>query len=87
MLVTGCDTGFGHQVAKQLFAMDFTVFACCLDDQSEGGRKLKSLGKDSNGRLHVIKLDVCSQKDVDDAYRYVQNNLPELGLWALLNNA
>lgn len=30
VLVTGCDKGFGHALAKQLHAKGFTVFAGCL---------------------------------------------------------
>ena len=30
VLVTGCDKGFGHALAKQLHANGFTVFAGCL---------------------------------------------------------
>lgn len=30
VLITGCDKGFGHALAKQLHARGFTVFAGCL---------------------------------------------------------
>lgn len=30
MLITGCDKGFGHALAKCLHAKGFTVFAGCL---------------------------------------------------------
>lgn len=30
VLITGCDKGFGHALAKQLHAKGFTVFAGCL---------------------------------------------------------
>lgn len=30
VLVTGCDTGFGHALAKHLHKLGFTVFAGCL---------------------------------------------------------
>lgn len=30
MFVTGCDTGFGHALAKHLHKLGFTVFAGCL---------------------------------------------------------
>ena len=66
--------------------MGFTVFACCFKDSSDGALVLKKLGAES-GRLHVIKMDVTRQEEVDAALDYVERNLPELGLWGLVNNA
>lgn len=66
--------------------MDFHVYACCLDEKSRGSLILHSIGK-ITGRLHVIHMDVNSQKDVDNARHYVENCLPEHGLWAIVNNA
>ncbi len=87
MLITGCDTGFGHQLAISLSKSGFIVFACCLDDKSDGGKKLESLDADVGGIIHVIKMDVTKQQQVDDALNYIENNLPKLGLWGLVNNA
>lgn len=81
MLVTGCDTGFGHQLAKKLHSLGFTVFACCLDDNSDGAKALKSLN------MHVVKLDITKPDQVERTLDYVERNLPELGLWGLVNNA
>lgn len=30
VLITGCDSGFGHALAKHLHTLGFTVFAGCL---------------------------------------------------------
>lgn len=30
VLITGCDSGFGHALAKHLHKLGFTVFAGCL---------------------------------------------------------
>ncbi len=30
VLITGCDSGFGHELAKHLHKLGFTVFAGCL---------------------------------------------------------
>ncbi|KAI9553524.1 hypothetical protein GHT06_021442 [Daphnia sinensis] len=75
VLVTGCDTGFGHELAKKLHSYGFTVFAGCLDGKSNGAIRLKRL------------VDVTSQEGVDKALQYVEANLPEHGLWGLVNNA
>ena len=66
--------------------MEFTVFACCLDEKSYGALGLQSIGNES-GRLHVIEMDVTSQEDVDRARAYVERHLPKLGLWGVVNNA
>lgn len=88
MLLTGCDSGFGHHLAIGLSKAGFTVFACCLNDQSEGGNKIKSLESSNvDKNIHVIKMDVTKQQEVDDALKYVENNLPKFGLWGLVNNA
>lgn len=86
VFVTGCDTGFGHELSKKLHAMGFTVFATCFDEKSNGATRLKRLG-DESGRLHVIQMDVTKQEDVDNALEYVEKHLPENGLWGLVNNA
>ncbi|KAJ7357821.1 Retinol dehydrogenase 5 [Desmophyllum pertusum] len=40
VLVTGCDSGFGYELAKRLDAQGLRVFAACLT--SEGEAKLTS---------------------------------------------
>lgn len=37
VLITGCDTGFGHALAKHLHKLGFTVFAGCLLKVREQG--------------------------------------------------
>ena len=86
-MITGCDTGFGHDLAKSLHRLGFTVFAGCLNDCSDGALALKKLGAVTNS-LHVIQMDVTSQEQVDAARDYVHRNLPsDAGLWGLVNNA
>lgn len=86
VLITGCDSGFGHALAERLHTVGYTVFACFLDDQSYGSLGLQSLGSET-GRLHVLKMDVTHQEQVDAARRYVENHLPDEGLWGIVNNA
>ena len=86
-MITGCDTGFGHDLAESLHRIGFTVFAGCLNDCSDGALALKKLGA-VTGTLHDIPMDVTSQEQVDAARDYVQRNLPsDVGLWGLVNNA
>ncbi|GAB1600478.1 17-beta-hydroxysteroid dehydrogenase type 6-like [Argonauta hians] len=83
VLVTGCDMGFGHLLAKQLETLGFNVFATCLT--KEGVNKLQS---NSSSRLFPFIMDVTKEKDIEHASELVRSQLPkDTGLWALINNA
>ncbi|XP_034717700.1 D-beta-hydroxybutyrate dehydrogenase, mitochondrial [Etheostoma cragini] len=88
VFVTGCDSGFGHALAKHLHKLGFTVFAGCLfmDKGGEGAKELEEFHSD---RMKVVQLDVCSEEQVDQAAEYIKDNLKdsESGLWAVVNNA
>ncbi|KAL4648980.1 D-beta-hydroxybutyrate dehydrogenase, mitochondrial-like [Arapaima gigas] len=84
VLITGCDSGFGFHLAKRLDAMGFCVFAGCLFPEEQGAHLLAGT---CSRRLKVIKLDVTKDDDVTQAKRFIQSNLPEKGLWAVVNNA
>ncbi|XP_069811143.1 short-chain dehydrogenase/reductase family 9C member 7-like [Dendropsophus ebraccatus] len=85
VLITGCDSGFGNLLALRLLDMGFTVFAACLFPDGEGAQAL--LTHSSPGQVKVLRLDVTSDKEMEEAKQYVQDNLPEKGLWGLVNNA
>ncbi|XP_037332722.2 D-beta-hydroxybutyrate dehydrogenase, mitochondrial [Pungitius pungitius] len=84
VLITGCDSGFGHHLARRLDRRGFVVFAGCLCPEGAGPR---SLVREGCGNVTVLKLDVTSDAEVQQAKRVVQENLPEKGLWAVVNNA
>ncbi|XP_071341198.1 D-beta-hydroxybutyrate dehydrogenase, mitochondrial [Trachinotus anak] len=88
VLITGCDTGFGHAIAKHLHKLGFIVFAGCLlkDKGGEGAKELEEFHSD---RMKVVQLDVCSEEQVNQAVEYIKDNLEdsERGLWAVVNNA
>uniref|UniRef100_A0A8C6K8E0 Zgc:113142 n=2 Tax=Nothobranchius furzeri TaxID=105023 RepID=A0A8C6K8E0_NOTFU len=84
VLITGCDTGFGHQLALCLDRRGFVVFAGCLNPEGDGAQ---SLDKKSSKNLKILKLDVTRDEDVQLARKMIQENLPEKGLWAVVNNA
>lgn len=65
VVVTGCDTGFGRDLALACHAKGYHVFAACLTKESFSG--LTMLSKDdsnSSSRMTPIVVDVCSDKDV-----------------------
>lgn len=71
ILITGCDSGFGRDAAKQLDALGFTVFATCLTDEGE-----RTLRNTCSKKLHVIHLDVTDSSQVRAAYDYVRKTMP-----------
>ncbi|KAM8722903.1 D-beta-hydroxybutyrate dehydrogenase, mitochondrial isoform 1-T4 [Acanthopagrus schlegelii] len=84
VLITGCDSGFGHQLARCLDHRGFVVFAGCLFPEGVGAQ---SLARQSSSNLKILKLDVTSDEDVQQAKKIIQESLPEKGLWAVVNNA
>lgn len=88
VLITGCDTGFGLLLAKQLDALGVHVFAGCLL-KDKGGSGAKELTSTCSDRTHVIQLDVTSDEEVDKAVKYISANIPNKskGLWGIVNNA
>lgn len=72
MCFVGCDSGFGHELAKRLDTLGVTVFAGCLFPGDSGGKDLKSA---CSNRLHVLHLDVTREEHVRNAVRYVKNSL------------
>ncbi|XP_072235613.1 D-beta-hydroxybutyrate dehydrogenase, mitochondrial [Leuresthes tenuis] len=84
VLITGCDSGFGHQLARSLDQREFVVFAGCLFPEGSGAQRL---ARESSSRLKILKLDVTCERDVQQANNMIQRSLPEKGLWAVVNNA
>ncbi|XP_067653555.1 D-beta-hydroxybutyrate dehydrogenase, mitochondrial-like [Haliotis asinina] len=84
ILITGCDAGFGNMLATRAHKLGFTVFAGCLNDNTEGPRELQSTFQE---RMHVLKMDVTKEGEVKDALKYVQERCRSTGLWAVVNNA
>jgi len=83
ILVTGCDTGFGHLLAKRLDGYGCNVFAGCLMESGE-----VELKKSCSNRLQTFRLDVSQGDSVRKAFDFVKSKLPPgKGLWGLVNNA
>lgn len=85
VLITGCDSGFGHWTAIKLNALKFHVFACCLNDSCEQLTK-KVAHPD---KLTVVKMDVTQQAELTAAKQIVVDELRRRGLvlHAVVNNA
>uniref|UniRef100_A0A3Q2XSQ6 Dehydrogenase/reductase (SDR family) member 9 n=1 Tax=Hippocampus comes TaxID=109280 RepID=A0A3Q2XSQ6_HIPCM len=60
--ITGCDTGFGHLLAKHLDKRGFRVIAGCYTDKGED-----ELKKASSDRMTTLHLDVTDSASVAQA--------------------
>ncbi|XP_063149819.1 retinol dehydrogenase 16-like [Candoia aspera] len=82
VFITGCDTGFGNQLARQLDARGLRVLAACLT--LEGAERLEKVTPD---QLKTTLLDVTSTERVAAATEWVKTCMGNKGLWGLINNA
>lgn len=82
--VTGCDSGFGSIVVKDLAARDFGVFATHLMDESA------AVLKAAHSNIVPLKVDITKQDSVDAAAIKIKAKLaeiPKAQLYGLINNA
>ncbi|XP_058029309.1 17-beta-hydroxysteroid dehydrogenase type 6 [Ahaetulla prasina] len=82
VFITGCDSGFGNQLARQLDARGLRVLAACLTQK--GAQELERLTSD---RLKTTLLDVTSTESIEAATLWVKECVGNKGLWGLVNNA
>ncbi|XP_044142805.1 retinol dehydrogenase 7-like [Bufo gargarizans] len=82
VFITGCDTGFGNVLAKQLDKRGMKVLASCLTEK--GAEKLK---KEASSRLQTVILDISDSENVSSAAEWVSRIVGDQGLWGLVNNA
>ncbi|XP_062818070.1 17-beta-hydroxysteroid dehydrogenase type 2 [Anolis carolinensis] len=84
VLITGSDSGIGHELAKFLDRLGFTVFATVLDEKGPGAEALK---KSCSERLSILQMDITNSAQIQEVYRTVQRKLQNGDLWGLINNA
>ncbi|KAF7240259.1 Retinol dehydrogenase 16 [Varanus komodoensis] len=82
VFITGCDSGFGNLLARQLDNRGLRVLAACLTEQ--GAEKLRAA---TSERLQTTLLDVTSTESVAKATEWVKSHVGDKGLWGLVNNA
>ncbi|XP_053413544.1 17-beta-hydroxysteroid dehydrogenase type 6-like isoform X1 [Nycticebus coucang] len=82
IFITGCDSGFGNLLARQLDARGLRVLAACLTEK--GAEQLKAQTSD---RLETVSLDVTKTESVTAATQWVKERIGDRGLWGLVNNA
>uniref|UniRef100_A0A8C6Q6R0 Dehydrogenase/reductase (SDR family) member 9 n=1 Tax=Nothobranchius furzeri TaxID=105023 RepID=A0A8C6Q6R0_NOTFU len=79
VFITGCDSGFGNNLAKHLDKLGFRVIAGCYTEKGE-----IELKKVSSERLTTIPLDVTKSESIKK--RRVRFSW-KVRLWAVVNNA
>jgi hypothetical protein len=66
VIISGCDSGFGHMLANQLFQRGFSVFAACLTP--EGVKKFDSFSGSQTDSLkpflQPLLLDITNETSV-----------------------
>ncbi|XP_018425094.1 PREDICTED: retinol dehydrogenase 16-like [Nanorana parkeri] len=82
VFITGCDSGFGKLLAKQLDKRGLKVLAACLTEM--GAENLK---KEASSRLQTTILNVTNTESVSSAAKWVNDIVSDQGLWGLVNNA
>ncbi|XP_026356012.1 retinol dehydrogenase 16 isoform X1 [Ursus americanus] len=82
VFITGCDSGFGHLLARQLDLRGLRVLAACLTEK--GAQQLRDQTSD---RLETVILDVTKTESISAATQWVKERVGDGGLWGLVNNA
>ncbi|KAI4586618.1 hypothetical protein MJG53_004405 [Ovis ammon polii x Ovis aries] len=80
IFITGCDSGFGNQLARQLDLRGLRVLAACLTEQG-----VEQLRKQTSDRLQTVILDVTKTESVAVATEWVKERVGDRGLWGLVN--
>lgn len=82
VLITGCDSGFGNLLAKQLDSRGVPVIAGCFTEK--GAADLSAL---TSSRLKTVQLNVTDSASIKRTVEFVRAEVGQRGLWGLVNNA
>ena len=74
VFITGCDSGFGNQLARQLDLRGLRVLAACLTEQ--GAEQLR---KQTSDRLQTVILDITKTESVAVATEWVKERVGDRG--------
>lgn len=74
VFITGCDSGFGHMLARRLDRKGFRVLAGCLTQKGAD-----NLQRTSSAGLRATRLDVTSTESIQRAVEWVQAAVGEKG--------
>lgn len=74
VLITGCDSGFGNLLARQLDRKGFCVIAACLTEK--GAADLAAV---ASPRLKTLLLNVTDSASIRKAVEFVSKEVRERG--------
>lgn len=60
IFITGCDSGLGFKLAAHARELGFTVFAACLNAETDGAKMLKAKWAD----IQILEMDVTVKESV-----------------------
>ncbi|MCP6646030.1 SDR family NAD(P)-dependent oxidoreductase, partial [Klebsiella pneumoniae] len=75
VFITGCDSGFGNLLARQLDMRGMRVLAACLTEN--GAEQLR---KKTSDRLETVILDVTKTESIVAATQWVKECVGDKGL-------
>ena len=75
VFITGCDSGFGNLLARQLDLRGLRVLAACLTEQ--GAEQLRNQMSD---RLQTMILDVTKTESIAEATEWVKEDVGDRGM-------
>jgi hypothetical protein len=73
VLVTGCDSSLGFDLARHLDRLGFRVLAACTNPAGEGAVRLQA---EASARLTILPLDPTSQPSLNQALKTIREQLP-----------
>lgn len=83
VFITGCDSGFGNLLARQLDMRGLRVLAACLTEK--GAEQLRQQTSD---RVETVILDVTQTESITAAAQWVKEHVGDRGTtWHLLTHA
>lgn len=82
VLITGCDSGFGNLLARQLDSRGIPVIAGCFTEKGA-----ENLTSHTSPRLKTVQLNVTDSTSIKKAVEFVKAEVGQRGLWGLVNNA
>jgi len=91
VVITGCDSGFGRDLALKCLENGMSVFAACFNEDGENSLRDEAKGNPGGDKnLETFTLDVRSDESVNKARKLVGDKLEVKGLkglWGVVNNA
>jgi NADP-dependent 3-hydroxy acid dehydrogenase YdfG len=72
VFITGCDSGFGYDLAIRLDLLDFHVYAGCMTNVGE-----EEIKRDTTSKVKTLRIDVRNSDSIKNAVQTIKDMLPE----------